>query len=101
MLFDVGTPDTSVYMIAGYAVFFVVTLIYLASVVVRTRNLHRDLDSLETLEKQEPAPVPQVTSAIPPAVRGERRKPKPQQSRPAAKTSQVRRKPAKKPAKKK
>ncbi len=101
MSFDVGTPDTSVYMIAGYAVFFVVSLIYLASVVVRTRNLHRDLDTLETLEKQESTSVPEATSTIPPAAGGERRKAKAERSKPAVKRSQARKKPGKKPAKKK
>ena len=41
------TPDTSAYMIGGYAVFAVVMTIYLASLYLRTRNLRRDLDMLE------------------------------------------------------
>ena len=39
-----GPAQTTSYMIAGYAVIFGVMLIYLASLVVRNRNLHQDLD---------------------------------------------------------
>jgi hypothetical protein len=45
------TPDTSIYMIAGYAVAFGVMLIYVASMAIRSRNLKRDLSSLEELDK--------------------------------------------------
>ena len=62
MLFDQGTPDTSVYMIAGYVIFFVVTLIYLASFFIRERNLRRDLDTLKTMEAEAEAPAPEVAS---------------------------------------
>ena len=47
-----GPAQTTSYMIAGYAVIFGVMLIYLASLVVRNRNLHQDLDLLEDLEKK-------------------------------------------------
>lgn len=63
MLFDELPPDTSIYMIAGYAVFFVVTVIYLGSLFIRTRNLNRDLATLEEVQKEQPAEVPAVTSA--------------------------------------
>ena len=46
------TPDTSQYMLLGYAVFFVVSAIYLVSLVIRNRNLQRDLETLEDLEKK-------------------------------------------------
>lgn len=46
------TPDTSAYMIGGYAVFFIVMTIYLASLYLRSRNLRRDLDMLEDEQKQ-------------------------------------------------
>ena len=45
-------PDTSAYMIAGYAVFFIVAAIYLVSLLVRWRNLHQDLRTLESIEKE-------------------------------------------------
>ena len=62
MFFDQGTPDTSVYMIAGYVLFFVITAIYLASLFLRTRNLRRDLDTLEAMETEE-EPASEVKSA--------------------------------------
>lgn len=51
MLFQTTTPDTSLYMIAGYAIFFGVTIIYLFSLVTRWRNLLQDLVTLEELDK--------------------------------------------------
>ncbi len=45
-------PDTSAYMIAGYTVFFIVAAIYIASLLVRWHNLHQDLKTLETIEKE-------------------------------------------------
>ena len=47
------TPDTSGYMLAGYAVFFIVSAIYLISLVIRNRNLQRDLDLLEEMDKKK------------------------------------------------
>ena len=47
------TPDTSGYMIAGYAVFFIVSAIYLFSLTVRNRSLRRDLETLEQLDSQK------------------------------------------------
>ncbi len=64
MLFDALTPDTSAYMIAGYVLFFLITAIYLVSLFVRTRNLNRDLLTLETLQEEQkvetaaPQPAP-------------------------------------------
>lgn len=42
--------DTSAYMIAGYAVFFIVIAFYLASLLIRWRKLKLDLEAL----KEEP-----------------------------------------------
>jgi hypothetical protein len=44
-----STPDTTGFMIAGYAVAFVIMGLYLASLVIRQRNLDRDLETLESL----------------------------------------------------
>ena len=63
MLFDQGTPDTSVYMIAGYSIFFIVTVIYLVSLFVRQRNLRRDLETLQSLESEANEPTPEVQAA--------------------------------------
>lgn len=47
------TPDTSAYMIAGYAVFFIVSAIYVVSLFVRNRSLQRDLETLENLDTKK------------------------------------------------
>jgi hypothetical protein len=46
------TPDTSAYMVAGYAIFFVLLILYLISFLIRTRNLNRDLTTLENMKVQ-------------------------------------------------
>ena len=46
------TPDTSSYMIAGYAIAFGVMLIYVASLFIRFRNLNRELSKLEEMDKE-------------------------------------------------
>ena len=46
------TPDTSGYMIAGYVIFFVLLIIYLASLLIRTRNLNADLKILESMDEK-------------------------------------------------
>ncbi len=46
-------PDTTNYMIFGYAVFSVGMVLYLVSLVLRARNLKQDLDVLEDLDKKE------------------------------------------------
>ena len=43
------TPDTTAYMIAGYAVFYIVSAIYVVSLFVRNRSLQQDLKTLEDL----------------------------------------------------
>jgi hypothetical protein len=48
-------PDTSSYMIAGYAVAFIVMALYLASIIIRTRNLNQDLAMLESMEAENKA----------------------------------------------
>ncbi len=45
-------PDTSQYMITGYAIAFGVMLIYVVSLFIRSRNLNRDLSMLEDMEKK-------------------------------------------------
>jgi hypothetical protein len=46
-----GPAETSVYMVAGYAVIFGVMLLYLVSLVVRRRRLAQDLVALEAMEE--------------------------------------------------
>ena len=54
MLFSIllqeGPADTTDFMIAGYAVIFGVMLIYLISLLVRQRNLNKDLEVLEEIQ---------------------------------------------------
>jgi hypothetical protein len=56
-------PDTSGYMIAGYAVAFIVMAIYLASIIVRTRNLNQDLAMLESLEAENKSKTAKAKAA--------------------------------------
>ena len=53
MLFQDATPDTSGYMIAGYAVAFIVMAIYVASLYLRNRNLHQDMEMLDEMNKPD------------------------------------------------
>jgi CcmD family protein len=56
MLFSIlqqAPAETTRYMIAGYAVIFTVMLLYVLSLVVRRRNLERDLETLKELETKE------------------------------------------------
>lgn len=53
MFFQEPTPDTSGYMIAGYAVFFIVSAIYLLSLSIRSRSLQRDLETLDELDSKK------------------------------------------------
>lgn len=53
MFFQEATPDTSGYMIAGYAIAFIVMAIYVASFVIRNRNLQRDLKTLEEMDRKK------------------------------------------------
>ena len=54
MFFQETTPDTSDYMIAGYAIAFLVMALYVASIYLRSRNLRRDMTTLEELEEAAP-----------------------------------------------
>ena len=51
MFFQEATPDTSGYMIAGYAIAFILMALYVASIYIRNRNLHQDMTMLEEMDK--------------------------------------------------
>ncbi len=53
MLLQEGPADTTNFMIAGYVVIFGVMLIYLLSLLVRQRNLQKDLEVLEEIQVEE------------------------------------------------
>ena len=46
------TPDTSGYMIAGYAIAFLVMGLYVLSIYLRHRNLSQDLETLEVISNE-------------------------------------------------
>lgn len=50
MFFQETTPDTSGYMIAGYAATFLVLAVYVASLYLRNRNLQQDMDMFAEME---------------------------------------------------
>ena len=52
-LLQEGPANTTNYMIAGYAVIFGVMLIYLVSLLIRQRNLQKDLEVLEEIQVEE------------------------------------------------
>jgi DMSO/TMAO reductase YedYZ heme-binding membrane subunit len=47
-----STPDTLVYMIAGYVAFALVMLIYITSLILRHHRMKRDLSLLRDLENK-------------------------------------------------
>jgi hypothetical protein len=53
LLLQEGPADTTSYMIAGYAVIFGVMLLYLISLLVRQRNLQKDLEVLEEIQSDQ------------------------------------------------
>lgn len=53
MFLQQGPPDTVGYMIFGFVVIFGVMFFYLASLMMRQRNLKRDIDILQDLEENE------------------------------------------------
>lgn len=46
-------PDTSGYMIAGYAITFITMGLYVLSVYIRNKNLNQDLETLKSLEAEQ------------------------------------------------
>ncbi len=50
MFFQETTPDTSGYMIAGFALTFLILAAYVASLYNRSRNLRQDMDMLAEME---------------------------------------------------
>ena len=53
MLFAEGPANTVNYLIAGYTVFFTVMILYLASLLMRQRNLKQDLEVLQEVEQRD------------------------------------------------
>ena len=53
MLFQDITPDTTNYMLLGYAVMIGLPLLYIVSLFIRRRNLERDKRLIESLQEDE------------------------------------------------
>jgi hypothetical protein len=53
MFFLETPPDTSQYMVAGYAIAFGVMFIYVASLFIRFRNLNRDMSMFAEMDKDK------------------------------------------------
>jgi len=64
MFFQEPTPDTSGYMIAGYAIAFIVLGLYVASIYIRNRNLHQDMAILEELDEPAAAVKPKPKKPV-------------------------------------
>ena len=45
--------ETTRYMVAGYSVIFSVMFLYVISLIIRRRNLKRDLEILDEMEPKE------------------------------------------------
>lgn len=52
-LLQEGPADTTGYMIAGYAIIFGVMLLYLISLLVRQRNLQKDMEVLKEIQSDQ------------------------------------------------
>jgi len=75
MFLQETTTNTDGYMIAGYAVAFIVMAIYVASLYIRNRNLNRDLAILEEMDKPvAPAVTSQPKKAPKPVTKKARKK---------------------------
>lgn len=53
VLLQEGPAQTTDYMLLGYAVIFGVMLLYVLSLYLRQRNLERDLELMQDLQKGE------------------------------------------------
>lgn len=53
---DSQTPDTLAYLLLGLAVIFGVMLVYVGSLVLRRRNLERDVQMIEWLDEDQQSP---------------------------------------------
>jgi hypothetical protein len=63
MFFQEATPDTSGYMIAGFAVAFIVMALYVASLYLRARNLNQDRTMLEEMDQTASSPESDASAA--------------------------------------
>ncbi len=76
-------PDTSSYLVAGYISFAVIFAIYLASFLIRRRNLEQDLKTLETLRAEQASASPRQGGAVKPGTGRKASKPAPGRAKPS------------------
>ena len=69
MFYQASIPDTSEYMILGYTVSFLVIGLYVLSLYIRSRNLKRDLTTLEEMDEQVTASPASKASPNPAAIK--------------------------------
>jgi hypothetical protein len=50
-----GPPNTVLYLVAGYVIIGGIGLIYIVSLVVRQRNLKRDVEALDAITREDDA----------------------------------------------
>ena len=86
MFFQEATPDTSGYMIAGFAITFLVMALYVASMALRSRNLKQDMTTLQELDKPAP-PVQRPPKSQPQTATAPARAPNSRSAKPVTKKS--------------
>ena len=50
-----GPPNTVLFLVAGYAIIGAIGLIYIVSLMVRQRNLKRDIEALDAITREDDA----------------------------------------------
>ena len=84
MPLQAAPPDTATYMVAGYVVFAVIMIVYLASFIIRHRNLEQDLKTLEAIQADSQASSPKPPSVVKAVANSGARRP-PARAKPAKK----------------
>ncbi len=46
-------PDTGIYLLLGLGVVFTILLVYIGSLVIRWRNLQKDMELIEDLRNED------------------------------------------------
>jgi len=57
-------------MVAGYVIFFILMILYLISLFIRTRNLNQELTILESMKVQSPSEIERPVAINPPQSAG-------------------------------
>jgi hypothetical protein len=85
LLLQAAPPDTSAYMIAGYVSFAVILGLYLASFMIRRRNLEQDLRTLEGIQAESRAPAALQPTKVKAGARAGKVRPSAKRAKPAKK----------------